>query len=129
VETCIQQLTSCAVESKALNDTNVPEQNMIVDIPEIELGERQRKFERAIAVLNELLKGYRAKPRYPPGVNIVIGHGENRKVLGTPIVITIRGYNQGSAMPVSISSGRNKGFTVADLCYRFRISIWEASTA
>lgn len=100
VETCIQQLTSCVVESKVSNDTNVFEQSMVVDMPEKELGERQRKFERAIAVLNELLKGYRAKPRYPPGANIANGHGENRKILGTPIVITIRGYNQGSAMPV-----------------------------
>ncbi|KAF8458424.1 hypothetical protein BGX38DRAFT_565911 [Terfezia claveryi] len=100
VETCIQQLTSCAVESKVLNDTNVFEQSMVVDMPEKELGERRRKFERAIAVLNELLKGYRAKPRYPPGANIANCHGENRKILGTPIVITIRGYNQGLAMPV-----------------------------
>ena len=115
METCIQQLKSCAVESKALNDTNVPEQSMIVDIPEIELRERQRKFERAIAVLNELLKGYRTKPRYPPGANIVNGHGENRKMLGAPIVVTIRGYNQGSAMPVSISSGWKNGFMVTDL--------------
>jgi len=107
VETCIQQLTSCAMESKTLSSTDVSEQSMIVDIPEAELGERQRKFERAIAVLNELLKGYRAKPRYPPGANIANGH-ESRKILGTPIVITIRPYNQGSIMPVSINSGRVK---------------------
>lgn len=103
MENCVQQLTSCAAALRTLDDTNgESEQNMIVDVPEAEVGEKQRKFERAIVVLNELLKGYRARPRFPPGESVAADHGQIGKPLGTPINITIRWYNQGSVMPVSI---------------------------
>ena len=75
---------------------------MAIDLSEGEIGEKQRKFERTIMIMNELLKGYRAKPRFPPGVGSANEWGETRQFLGTPIAITIRWYNYGLLGPVSL---------------------------
>lgn len=74
---------------------------MAIDLSESEIGEKQRKFERTIMVMNELLKGYRAKPRFPPGVCPATECAETQQLLGTPIAITIRWFSCGTMGPVS----------------------------
>ena len=97
--------------------------SMAIDLSESEIGEKQRKFERTIMVMNELLKGYRAKPRFPPGVGPANECGEIRQSLGTPIAITIRWYNYGLMGPVS-SQVVNCAVSLTYLC-RCILSNWE----
>ncbi|KAF8454617.1 hypothetical protein BDZ91DRAFT_747404 [Kalaharituber pfeilii] len=88
VERCIEQLTSCASALKVLDSSSVEaEQSMAVDIPEAEVKERQREFDRA-------------KPRFAPEAHTINGHSENKQVLGTRVAITVRWYSQGFQGPI-----------------------------